>query len=169
MNRLWAPWRIEFLEAEKTGGCIFCLATGGAKKNDSKGNKEKDDGLLLYESPLSLILLNKYPYNNGHLLISPKRHTAGIETLTDEESADTHSLIKHSTLALKEAFNPDGFNIGMNLGRAAGAGIADHLHWHVVPRWGGDVNFMPVLGDIKVMPEHLRSTLEKLRPYFENL
>ena len=166
MKQLWAPWRIDFIESEKAQGCIFCLAAGDAKGKDGK---DKNNGLLLYESPFSTILLNKYPYNNGHLLISPKRHTSGIETLTDEEVADTHSLIKHSTLALKEAFNPDGFNIGMNLGAAAGAGIADHLHWHVVPRWSGDVNFMPVLADLKVMPEHLRSTLEKLRPYFEKL
>ncbi|MEE9614392.1 MAG: HIT domain-containing protein [Thermodesulfobacteriota bacterium] len=159
MERLWAPWRIEYILEDKNGDCVFCVA--------GKTEGETDDGLLLFSSTLSTVLLNKYPYNNGHLLISPKRHVADLEKLSGEELADLTKLIVHSTAAIKKTLNAEGFNVGLNLGKAGGAGIGDHLHWHVVPRWTGDANFMPVLSETKVLPEHLSETRAKLKPCFE--
>ncbi len=159
MKQIWAPWRVEYIQAEKSEECIFCAAP----------KKEPKDALVVYKGNISIVMLNKYPYNGGHLLIAPLRHVAKLEDLNDSESADMFRLMRHSTAALTKAFNPAGFNLGMNLGKAAGAGIEDHIHMHVVPRWDGDINFMPVLGDIKVIPVHLQQTLSRLRPYFENL
>ncbi len=116
-----------------------------------------------------MTMLNKYPYNNGHLMVAPLRHLAELEELTREESLEIFRLITHAVKVIKELFGPDGFNIGINLGRSAGAGIVEHLHWHVVPRWNGDTNFMPVLADVKIIPEHLSKTLSTLRPHFEKI
>ncbi|MBI5682772.1 MAG: HIT domain-containing protein [Deltaproteobacteria bacterium] len=158
MERIWAPWRMEFiLSSKKTEGCIFCK------------DLEPPKGLLIYKDSLSGVLLNKYPYNNGHLLVFPARHTGQIEDLSDEESRGIFSLIQRCILILKQELKPDGFNIGLNLGKAAGAGIEDHLHFHIVPRWNGDNNFMPVIAETKVMPEHLNLTYNKLKPYFNRL
>lgn len=157
MKRLWAPWRLEYIKSAKEKGCVLCKA----------GNGKPGDGLLLYRGRHSLVVLNKYPYNNGHLMVAPLRHVADIESLTAEESADIFRLISHSTRILTESMAPGGYNIGMNIGKAAGAGIDDHLHVHVVPRWPGDDNFMPVLADTKVMPEHLADTRSRLLPYYE--
>lgn len=159
MKQLWAPWRSEYVSSAKGSDCIFCSASSKAAGED----------LLLFNGSVSLVMLNKYPYNNGHLLLSPVRHVAKIEELTPEESIDLFRLLRHSTTVLKKAINPEGFNIGMNLGTAAGAGIADHLHMHIVPRWNGDSNFMPLLSETKVVSEHLAATLEKLLPSFEKL
>lgn len=159
MERIWAPWRTEYIHADKDGGCIFCAAP-------KKGPKE---ARILFSGPLSTVIINIYPYNNGHLMISPVRHVAKLEDLTPEESIDIFRLMRHSTESLTKAVNPDGFNVGMNLGRAAGAGIADHLHVHVVPRWDGDTNFMPVLSETKVISEHLDETYALLRPLFERI
>lgn len=156
MDRIWAPWRMEFILSNKEKGCIFC------KNTDSPNNE-----LLLYKDKLSGVLLNKYPYNNGHLLVFPERHTADIDTLSTEESIGLFSLIQRCVLILKQELKPEGFNIGLNLGKASGAGIIDHMHFHIVPRWTGDNNFMPVIAETKVMPEHLISTYNKLKPYFE--
>ena len=114
-------------------------------------------------------MLNKYPYNNAHLLISPKRHKANLEDLNVEESIDLQRLMRHSVMVLKKELKPDGMNIGLNLGTAAGAGIKDHLHWHIVPRWSGDTNFMTSLGELRVVPEHIIKTQERLRPFFESI
>lgn len=160
MKQLWAPWRVSYIESEKDQGCIFCIAPG---------KKDPADALILYSGPFSMVMLNRFPYNSGHLMVAPKRHVADIEKLSTEEAADLFRLIKHSTSSLKKTLNPEGFNIGLNLGEAAGAGIADHLHFHIVPRWGGDTNFMPVLSGVKVVPEHLLATFHKLRPLFEGL
>ncbi|MBI5587164.1 MAG: HIT domain-containing protein [Deltaproteobacteria bacterium] len=157
MNQLWAPWRIEYIQGEKDGSCIFCTAS----------EKEIKDSLLLFKGSFSVVMLNKYPYNNGHIMIAPVRHVARTEDVTTEEGSDIFRMISRSTTVLTALFKPDGFNIGMNVGKAAGAGIDDHLHMHVVPRWNGDVNFMPALADVKVMPEHLSATFEKLKPFFE--
>ena len=131
------------------------------------GDANKDDDLVLHRSTHAVVLLNRYPYSNGHILIAPNIHESALEALPSEVSGDMQALINRSIEILKKVYTPDGFNIGMNLGSAAGAGIADHLHWHIVPRWNGDTNFMPVLSDTKVIPEHLTASLEKLRPYFE--
>ncbi|HBG45985.1 MAG TPA: HIT family hydrolase [Deltaproteobacteria bacterium] len=159
MRQMWAPWRSEYIHAEKEAGCVFCKATAA----------RPGEGLVLFNGSVSVVVLNKFPYNSGHLMVAPSRHVAKVEELTPEESIDMFRLIRHCTSVLTKAMNPGGFNIGMNVGKAAGAGIDDHLHMHVVPRWNGDINFMPVLSDVKVIPEHLQKTLSLLLPFFERL
>jgi len=157
MKRLWAPWRIEYIKRPKPQGCIFCLKDG----------RERDrDNLVLYRTSLALVMLNRYPYTNGHLLIAPYRHVADMNALTVEEKLELFDLVGLSCTVLTEAVAPQGFNIGMNLGKAAGAGVDDHLHFHVVPRWNGDTNFMSVVADLRVMPENLLSTYDMLLPGF---
>ena len=160
MDNLWAPWRMTYILGEdKPEGCIFCLAT------DGKGA----DDLVLGVGSLSLVMMNKYPYNNGHLLVAPKRHLPSLEGLGDVELTDLLTTVRLSVRALKEVMNPEGFNVGLNLGRVAGAGIEEHMHFHVVPRWGGDTNFMTVFGDVRVIPEHIKATAENLRPLFAGM
>lgn len=156
MKQIWAPWRAEYVEADKSGECIFCSAP----------EKKPEEALLLFKGSLSIVILNKFPYNSAHLLIAPLRHVSKIEEITPEESFDIFRLLRHSTAAITKEYKPQGFNVGINIGKAAGAGIEDHLHMHVVPRWNGDMNFMPVLADTKIMPEHLQKTLQKLRPHY---
>lgn len=163
MKRIWAPWRAEYITAGKETACIFCSVAPGGDSEEAGG------GLVLYRSARSIVLLNKFPYNSGHLMVAPVRHVARIEELDDEESADIFRLVRRSTVCLRQALNPQGFNIGLNIGSAAGAGIEDHIHMHVVPRWNGDMNFMPVLADVKVIPEHLLQTLARLKPLFNQI
>jgi len=156
MERLWAPWRIQYIESltnqDKT--CIFCAKAS---------QREDDDNFLLYRGKTVFLLLNTFPYTNGHLLVAPYRHTADLTSLTAEESRELLAVATLGVKILSKALNPDGFNLGMNLGRPAGAGITDHLHLHIVPRWSGDSNFMTVCGNTKVIPEALPATLQKLR------
>jgi ATP adenylyltransferase len=157
MERLWAPWRMEYIGSAREGedqGCLFC-------EKPKEGNDEKV--YILARTEKSFAMLNKYPYNSGHLMIAPFRHVGGLEELEDDESLDMQKLLQRCIKALKEAMQPEGFNIGMNLGVVAGAGIPDHVHWHVVPRWTGDTNFMPVVSESKVLPERLQETDRKLR------
>jgi ATP adenylyltransferase len=157
MNILWAPWRMAYVGGAKTvSGCIFCDATEGDPR----------DRLLLGTSAASLVMLNRYPYASGHLMVAPRRHTASLPDLPAAEHADLAETLRRALASLDAAVHPEGFNVGMNLGACAGAGVKDHLHWHVVPRWTGDTNFMPVLADLRVMPEHLLATWERLRPAF---
>jgi ATP adenylyltransferase len=158
MDTLWAPWRGEFINAEKRADCIFCAFPSESKDREN---------LILAKTAKSFAILNKFPYNNGHLMVIPRRHTADFGSLSPEESADLHQLLQLSIRVLEQAYKPNGFNLGMNLGHVAGAGIADHLHYHVVPRWSGDTNFMPVIGQAKVMIEHLQSSYEKLQPLYQ--
>lgn len=158
MERLWAPWRLELIESEKPEGCIFCRFF--AERDDEKN-------LVLGRSASSYVVLNKYPYNNGHLMVIPAAHHAALEELDDHAYDDLQRLLRISIRVVREVYTPDAMNVGMNLGRAAGAGIADHLHWHVVPRWNGDTNFMPVLAETRVLPEHLQAAWKKLRPAFD--
>ena len=160
MKPLWAPWRMEFIEGKKPEGCIFC---DFPRENDPDADRRN---LLLIRTERSFAMLNRYPYNSGHLMVIPHRHTADFSALRTEESGDLHRLLQISVDVLKEAYRPEGFNLGMNLGRSAGAGIVDHLHYHVVPRWIGDTNFMPVLTDTKVVVEHLLAAYDKLHPLF---
>ena len=158
MDYLWSPWRMEYIESAKEvpdGGCVFCalLEDGGEERVLSRGR-------------LAFVTLAKYPYNPGHLLVLPVRHTAELDDLTTEENAEVQELLRRGLRALREVSEPHGFNIGLNLGRVAGAGIPEHLHWHVVPRWGGDTNFMPVVGGTRVMPELIADTYERLKPHF---
>ncbi len=158
-QRLWSPWRSEYIDAphDDDEECFFCahLAAGDDEK-----------ALILTRGSAAFVLLNSYPYNPGHLMVAPLRHVGELEELTDEEMIDAGHLLQRSVRALREAVNPDGFNVGTNLGRVAGAGVPGHLHWHIVPRWNGDTNFMTVLGDTRVLPEMLEDTYAKLKPLF---
>lgn len=153
MEHIWAPWRIEFILGEKPEGCFLCQRP-----------QESDDRscLILFRAERNFVILNRYPYNPGHLLIAPYSHVPTLEDLSDEETLEHFDLVKRCTRALRHAFQPAGFNIGINQGRTAGAGVADHMHTHVVPRWEGDTNFMPVVADTRILPQALQSTYDKL-------
>jgi ATP adenylyltransferase len=156
MENLWAPWRMEYISKEKEGQkepCIFCNRL--SQMNDKKN-------LILFRGDLVFIIMNKFPYNNGHLMVVPNRHTEDILGIRPEEQKEIFSLIQLGIKILNRVMNPHGFNIGMNLGRVSGAGITDHLHFHVVPRWNGDTNFMPIIGKTKVISEAIEKSYEKL-------
>jgi ATP adenylyltransferase len=159
--RLWAPWRYQYIRTAgaKSDSCIFCFG-----KLDAAERKRR---LILYAGREALVMLNRYPYNNGHLMVAPRRHVASPELLTREERGIIGELIADSCVQLRKALNPSGLNIGANLGRSAGAGIADHMHWHLVPRWDGDTNFMPVLASTRVLSQHLASSFQTLMPLFK--
>jgi ATP adenylyltransferase len=154
-RQLWAPWRLEYVvQAGEQEGCVFCR-----EADDALG----DDSLVVHRGSQILVLLNKFPYSSGHLMIAPVRHVGELSDLTADEAAELHWCTVDALAALRAAYQPDAFNVGWNLGAVAGGSIAAHLHQHVVPRWSGDTNFMPVLADVKVVPEHLRTTRERLR------
>jgi ATP adenylyltransferase len=159
VEHLWTPWRMEYIQANKDqpddAACIFCRIRDG-----------EDSERVLVRSELGYVVLNRFPYSPGHVLVVPTRHVGDLENLADEESLELQRLVKRSVKALREEYEPHGFNIGMNLGRIAGAGVPDHVHWHVVPRWSGDTNFMPVVGQTRVMPELLEETARRLAPRF---
>jgi ATP adenylyltransferase len=159
--RLWAPWRAAYLTKARaaTPECIFCFS-----RTDKRSLRVR---LVLYAGPLAVVMLNRYPYNNGHLMISPRRHVATPELLTREERATIGELQALVVDRLRRALRPDGINLGANLGRAAGAGFADHMHWHAVPRWEGDTNFMPVVGSTRVLSQHLEESFALLAPHFK--
>lgn len=155
MDRLWAPWRLEYVSrADKENGCFLCEAA-----------QATDDGekLVLWRGRTAFCLLNCWPYNNGHLMVAPLAHMADLTDLSDDELLEQMQFLRRCRRNLEAAINPAGFNIGLNLGKAAGAGLAGHLHWHIVPRWEGDTNFMPVLADTKVIPQSLHALWELLR------
>ena len=153
---LWAPWRLEYIaQADEQEGCVFCI--------EAAGTLAPGESLLVHAGVSAIALLNKFPYSSGHLMVAPRRHIGELAELTDEEALEIHRLAVDAVHALGRVYGPGGFNLGWNLGRVAGAGIADHVHLHVVPRWAGDTNFMPVLADVKVMPEHLLETRDRLR------
>jgi len=159
MKVLWAPWRIKYITGDKEEGCIFC-------KKPKEGNDKEN--LILYTGETSFIIMNRYPYSNGHLMTVPYKHTNNFSDLTQDERLDLMNLTA-KCLDILQVIKPEGFNIGMNLGRMGGAGIDDHLHFHIVPRWSGDNNFMPVIGDVRVMPEYLEETYETLRKHLKSL
>ena len=151
---LWAPWRLEYVQsADEDGRCLFCRAA------EPGADEEK---LVVHRGEAAVVLLNKFPYSSGHLMVAPVRHAGDFAELSDEEALELHRLAGQGIGALAQIYSPQGYNLGWNLGRIAGAGIVDHVHLHVVPRWAGDTNFMPVLADVKVMPEHLVETRRKL-------
>jgi ATP adenylyltransferase len=159
MDHLWSPWRLAYVT--RTGGeseCVFCEALTGEQSS-----------LVVYRGSACFVILNKYPYNNGHLLIVPNRHVSTLADATHEELCEVAALTRLAEMALREAYNPHGYNMGINLGKPAGAGILDHLHLHVVPRWNGDTNYMTVVGQTRVLPEELLVTAERLRPIFDEL
>ena len=157
MKHIWAPWRIQYILEEKPGGCILC----------DKPKEDKDaQNYILYRGDTNFIMMNSYPYNPGHLLVAPYRHTPSLEELTEEERNEHFELVSRSIRVLKEVFEPGGFNIGANIGKVAGAGIDDHFHSHIVPRWQGDTNYIPVLADVRVVPQALAETYKTLEGKF---
>jgi ATP adenylyltransferase len=160
MDRLWAPWRLAYVTAAQVPAtdCIFCDPSAG-----------RDVDLVVLRGRHAYVILNLYPYNNGHLMVVPIRHLAALESLTPDEQVELMRLARLSEMALNEAYRPQGINVGINLGKAAGAGIENHLHVHLVPRWSGDTNFMTAVGQTRVLPEDLDATATRLRPIFERL
>lgn len=157
MDRIWAPWRVDYLTQAPEPGCIFCV----------KPRQDLDSqNYILARGRECFVIMNLYPYTNGHLMVVPYRHTSDIDDLTPECCAEIFALLKTCRHALRDTMNPHGFNIGANLGRVAGAGIHDHVHFHIVPRWNGDTNFMPVLAEARVISEHIEETYFKLLPHF---
>ena len=160
MDRLWSPWRLEYVTGgDKKAGCVFCDVT----------RPPHPDSLVVFEGTTSYVILNLYPYNNGHLMIVPRRHVPSLVGLTTDELAEIAMLTQRAEAALTEAYQPHGMNVGVNIGKAAGAGVADHVHVHVLPRWNGDTNFMTTIGSLRVLPEELGATLARLRPIFARL
>ncbi len=157
MQNLWAPWRMEYILGDRPRECIFC----------PEGNGESDEErLLLYRGSLSMVVMNRFPYNNGHLLVAPWKHTPTLAGLNDEELLDLIKTVRGCVGVLGETMSPDGFNAGLNFGTVAGAGVGAHVHFHIVPRWNGDTNFMTVFAEVRVVPEHLQQAYKNLLPYF---
>jgi ATP adenylyltransferase len=153
VERLWAPWRLEYIRsADEEQGCLFCTAVEG----------DDEERLVLHRAARTIALLNKFPYASGHFMVAPNRHVGEFGDLEDDEVLELHRLASSGIGALAQLYQPQAYNLGWNLGRVAGAGVVDHVHLHVVPRWAGDTNFMPVLADVKVLPEHLAETRRRL-------
>lgn len=161
MQPLWAPWRMEYIldtqDPAREEGCIFCLLPRAQADRDN---------LILWRGRQAFVILNKFPYNPGHLMVVPYMHTGALDLLSPEALTDLMLNLRHAVDCLRRAMTPDGYNIGMNLGRTAGAGVPDHVHYHVVPRWEGDQNFMPIIAETKVIPQHLLRTYDQLAPLF---
>ena len=157
METMWAPWRIEYILGEKDDGCVFCNAMA------------KHDELTLFKGESTMVVMNKFPYINGHLLVAPLTHISGLDHLSKGEMGNLLMMVEKSVGILKKVMHPDGFNVGLNLGKVAGAGVEEHLHFHIVPRWFGDTNALTVFADVRVIPEHLEATFNNLRPYFKEL
>ena len=160
MKQLWAPWRLEYIQGQNQEGCIFCQAAAGS---------EDQQRLVVARGARCFVIMNLYPYNTGHVMVVPYRHRSRLKELDEDELLDLMRYTDYTLRVQEHVFHAEGFNVGMNLGRAAGAGIDDHLHIHVVPRWVGDTNYMPVIGDVKVIPEHLATTRQRLVEGFEAL
>ncbi len=159
MKQLWAPWRIEYILGPKPDTCVFCL---------SCDTQEDEQRLVLYRGRHAFVIMNKFPYNNGHLMVCPYRHVMNLAELNASEAHETMDLLQTCSKILKNHFNCEGINIGLNQGEAAGAGIREHLHFHLVPRWNGDSSFMAVFDEVRTMPEHLSRSYTALKPYFTN-
>ena len=160
MKQIWAPWRMEYIEQDKSGECIFCTLPQA---------EEDEKNFILYKGRHSFIIMNIYPYNTGHVMVSPNRHLSCITQLEEDESTEINRLTQKCVEILRTVKSPEGFNIGVNVGKAGGAGFDEHIHVHIVPRWNGDTNYMPVLAETKVHPEHLKATYQNLLPHFKNL
>ena len=160
MEYLWAPWRLAYVTSASgpTHDCIFCNTSGDGR-----------DALIVARGRSTYVVLNKYPYNNGHLMVVTNRHAPNLATASADELAELMQYTRYAEMALTEAYSPQGINVGINLGRPAGAGVLDHLHIHLVPRWNGDTSFMTAIGNVRVLPEDLDATAARLRPIFERL
>jgi ATP adenylyltransferase len=159
MQVLWAPWRMAYVGGPKAPGCIFCNALTTPDLRAS---------LVLVQRP-AMVMLNRFPYASGHLMVAPQRHVADLSALPADEFQSLMAVVQRAATLLADTYHPEGMNIGVNLGAAAGAGVKDHLHWHIVPRWNGDTNFMPMLAEVRVIPEHLEASFDRLRPIFASL
>ena len=157
MKTMWAPWRMEYILSEKQDACVFCEALS------------ENGDLTLYAGNDTMVMMNKYPYINGHLLVAPVKHLSGLDQLEKHEMGELLATVEKSVAILKQVMNPDGFNVGLNLGKVAGAGVEEHLHFHIVPRWFGDTNALTVFADVRVIPEHLKTTYDNLKPQFDTL
>ncbi len=157
METMWAPWRIEYILGEKQEACVFCAAMKHA------------DSLTLYKGMTTMVVMNKFPYTNGHLLVAPVQHVATLSPLSVTEKGQLLETVDRAIDVLKDVMAPDGFNVGLNLGKVAGAGIEEHLHFHIVPRWHGDVNALTVFADVRVIPQHIEATYQSLKPGFDKL
>ncbi|MBU0480347.1 MAG: HIT domain-containing protein [Proteobacteria bacterium] len=162
MKNLWAPWRMSYI-MEKKAPAEACFFDAAPEKNHDRHH------LILYRNAATVVLLNRYPYANGHLLVAPARHVATLLELAEAEAASLIAMVRSATAILEKHLRPDGFNIGLNLGEVAGAGIADHLHFHIIPRWSGDHNFMATVAEIRTIPEHIEQTFDRLLPDFQSL
>ena len=162
MRNLYAPWRMEYIAGPAQPGCLFCRVQEAPASEDRKN-------LVVHRAPDAVVVLNRFPYNSGHLMVAPRAHVGSLVDLDDEQTLGMMRLVRRSLSVLAGVLAPDGFNTGANLGRVAGAGIPDHVHFHVVPRWDGDTNFMPVLDAVKVIGEHLDRTWEKVAEGFARL
>jgi ATP adenylyltransferase len=162
MQHLHAPWRMEYIGVPQPPGCLFCRVREASPEEDR-------ENLVVHLAPQALVMLNRFPYNSGHVMVAPRAHVASLEALDDGATLALMRLVRQSLEILRETLSPEGFNVGANIGRAAGAGIPDHIHLHLVPRWNGDTNFMPVISEVKVVNEHLERTWDKLRKAFERL
>jgi ATP adenylyltransferase len=160
MNVLWAPWRMAYIGAPKEQGCLFCA---NLLAEDARA------ALVLAKPRDGVVMLNRFPYANGHLMVAPRQHTADLSSLSAAAYGNLMEALRRSMEILRREFRPEGMNVGLNLGVAGGAGIADHLHWHIVPRWLGDINYMPMIGGVRVMPEHLEAVFDRLRSAFTEL
>jgi ATP adenylyltransferase len=158
VEHLWAPWRIKYLQMEKPEGCILC---------DKPAEDSDTQNYLLYRGQNNFIMLNSFPYNTGHLMVAPYRHVASLEELTDAELHEHFEIVRLGIKVVRQVYNPDGFNVGINMGKISGAGIDEHMHTHIVPRWQGDTNFMPVMADTKVVNEALAETYQRLKDNFK--
>lgn len=157
MKTMWAPWRIEYILNNKENRCIFCAAL------------QDQDDLTLFKGKVTLVTMNKYPYINGHLLVAPIRHISSLDQLNRTEMGEMLVTVEKAVGILKTVMKPDGFNVGLNLGKVAGAGVEEHLHFHIVPRWLGDTNALTVFGEVRVIPEHIKATYNNLKPYFDKI
>jgi len=162
MQHLWAPWRREFTKGPRPEGCFFCAAAAAAPAEDA-------DHLVLARTDLAMAILNRYPYNNGHLMVAPRAHLANLEELHADAASAVMALTQRALRVLRQVLSPHAFNLGINGGRVAGAGVADHVHQHVVPRWDGDTNFMPILADTKILNESLTTSYRELRAGFDRM
>src|SRR6476620_9196653 len=177
MDRLWTPWRLAYVTSNAAGnspsaselGCIFCAAAAALESKAETGADEAPGDLIVANGRTCYVILNLYPYNNGHLMVVPKRHVASLATTNQAELTEMMHLTRFAEMALTEAYQPHGINVGVNIGRAAGAGVIDHVHIHLLPRWYGDRSFISSIGDTRVIPEELSQTAHRLRPIFARL
>jgi ATP adenylyltransferase len=159
MKQLWAPWRMDYILSDKSRGCVLC----GLLQED----KDREN-LVLYRSSHNFVVMNRFPYNNGHIMVVPYVHAPSLDDLGDETMLDFMKMTRHAVASIKKAFSPEGFNIGINIGKIAGAGMEEHMHLHMVPRWAGDTSFMTVFDEVRVIPEHILSTYDKLFAAFHS-